>query len=103
MRARARMRVHFSGNPWSTNTMGAFAIAWTTKMNSARKFRSVNGWIFAALAGWVLLGATRASPEGILLVNAIVHTVSQGTITNGHVWIDGDKIVAVGGGMYSIL
>jgi imidazolonepropionase-like amidohydrolase len=51
--------------------------------------------LLLSLLSIALVGSTRASAETIYLHNAIVHTVANGTITNGGVLISGSKIEQV--------
>ena len=74
--------------------MGEFAIASTTKMNSASKiYLSIIRMTFGVVGLLISVASIRA--ESVLLKNAIVHTVSGGTFTNGGVLLSGDKIVLV--------
>src|ERR1700722_14552831 len=52
------------------------------------------GWLVTSLAISFFISA-RASAETIYLHNAIVHTIANGTITNGGVLINGSKIEMV--------
>lgn len=68
------------------------------KNNLLRKpSRPYHHALWSAVAGILLaFTASRVSAESMLLSNAIVHTVSHGTITNGQVLVNGNKIEAVG-------
>jgi imidazolonepropionase-like amidohydrolase len=75
------------------------AIAWTSMNKSPSKISLVTAAISRAVIPMLLLLGLHAEPAGaesLLLSNAIVHTVSDATLTPGSVLVKDGKIEAVG-------
>jgi imidazolonepropionase-like amidohydrolase len=84
------------------NLTAANVIAWMVTMNNSASIHKLTsrlaGWLVASL----LFTAASVFGETFLLQNAIIHTVSGATITNGSVLINDGKIKTVLDGTKSI-
>src|SRR5581483_8979421 len=101
------MTTLFSTARSNTFTTAAYAIAWIMKNNNTIRsfellhFRRRWNWPKLSVFFPLILCALNASAQSILLDNAIVHTVSGETYTNGGVLINGGKIELVLDGKHS--
>jgi imidazolonepropionase-like amidohydrolase len=77
--------------------MAKCAIAWMMNNHFSNfSVRKPNRLRLAVTGILLAIGVSQASAESILLSNAVVHTIAKGTLNNGEVLVNGNKIEAVG-------